>query len=474
MKASLLVCVMNKCIIDSKEAKDLYKSIRSRRDILSWRTFVIEIKKILGSKNPEFEPFPNSKLNKAENFVCWLVKNSLLEDMQPEILFALGFDIKFDKKRMIDVLIFNAHHEPEPILWKLADSSKREGKKVALVNPVGHYNDMQTRILSPCCLFAKVEKLLIVSSTQEMYGGSIRTLANVIRTVRNLKFAQHIKEIDVVIPMFGGSRGHRLGQGEEVGYEVMEAVFNAKVLALTTKDVLEQLRVESVGKQVPLVRFFSVDIHNSEYPFKTFKNEGFEFISINPAEQIANIVYDLVREKKLIKYKLKIVACDRGARPRTEKLAYELITNPDNTIEQLDVVYFVKKRKQAGIVESVRLDKLVRWKILNGKIIKESADMRKDRKDEKCVLIYSDDMIDTGGTAAKDIEFLKTYYPNIQFSIFAATHPVLSKSTKVLDAINANMFLVGNTLDPRGLKNHSKVKIVDVSEAIINGIFDKI
>ena len=302
---------MNKDLAVNKEAIELYRKLRSRRELLPWRTLIIEIKKLLGSGNPEHEPFPKSKFPKAERLVKWLVSGSSLEEVEPEILYALGFDIKFDKKRMIDALIFNAHHQPEPLLWKLADSFKRQGKKVALVNPVGHYNDMQTRKLSPSCLLTKVKKLLIVSSTQEMYGGSIRTFANVIRTIRNLKFAQHIKEVDVVIPMFGGSRGHRLGQGEEVGYEVMEAVFNAKVLALTTKDVLEQLRIESVGKQVPLVRFFSVDIHNSEYPFKTFRNEGFEFISINPAQQIAEVLYDELKERRLLNYPIKIVACDK-------------------------------------------------------------------------------------------------------------------------------------------------------------------
>ena len=146
------------------------------------------------------------------------------------------------------------------------------------------------------------------------------------------------------------------------------------------------------------------------------------------------------------------------------------MSDPDNLIKELEVVYFIKRRKQAGIVDSVELDKVALWSFEKGKLNKIKLPSKKKKSIDKCVVIYSDDMIDTGGTAGKDIEFLKTYYPATKLNVFVATHPVFSKGLRVLDMIGADLYLLGNTLSPYGLRSHWKVRLVDISSSITDAL----
>ena len=82
------------------------------------------------------------------------------------------------------------------------------------------------------------------------------------------------------------------------------------------------------------------------------------------------------------------------------------------------------------------------------------------------VLIYSDDMIDTGGTAKKDLKLLAGKFPNARFKVFTATHPVLSKGTGVLDEIEVDKFLLGNTLNVKEVWEHPKAVKLDMAPAI--------
>ena len=79
-------------------------------------------------------------------------------------------------------------------------------------------------------------------------------------------------------------------------------------------------------------------------------------------------------------------------------------------------------------------------------------------------------MIDTGGTAKNDIQLLATKYPNTKLKVMAATHPVLSKGVGVLEDIGADIYFLGNTLNPDGLESHPKVIMVNMAPEIYKAI----
>ena len=431
---------------------DLYRGIRDRADTVTWRTLIVTIKKLLGVKNTDYK-----------KLVAALVKRTYLEKLTPEIVYALGIKEKSKSYENLDLLLVNGRHYPEPLIWNLADYAKGRGKKVAVVNPVGHYNDGQTRVVGPMVLFRKVKKLIILASTQTKFGGSISVLSNVLRLIRNPKLAPKIGSVDVVIPMYGGSRGHRINQAEEVGFEVMEAAFNAKLLSLPAKDLLLKLDKET-GK-TPKIRFLSVDIHNSEYPAKVFKEEGFEFISIDSTPEMTKAAAEIIKAKKLGSAIIRVVACDKGAVPRSESLAKGLL-NCLGTGKKLEIVYFDKKRIQAGMVASLKLERIEKWTKGKARLEKQEIKIPTRPVVQKTVLVYMDDMIDTGGTAEKDIRFLETIYPNALLKIFIATHPVLSKGLGALKRVGAVVYLLGNTLNVPGLNKIKGVQVVDLAPAI--------
>lgn len=441
----------------------LYKGIRSTTDPITWRSLIVESKVMLGSKDPENRSLSGSKFVKAYKFINFLLKDTFLDLLVPEVLTAMGFEKFVDEENdKLDALLLNAHHTSEPLLWALAAKYKKEGKKVAVVNPVGHYSDRQIRILSIGKLLRHVKKVIIVSSTQYIYGGSITVLSNTIRTLRNINIATKVDEVDVLFPMFGGSRGHRSGQMDEIGYEVLEAVFNSKILALTTKDLKKKLK-EQIGELTPKFRFYSVDVHSEKSPQEVFSQEGFHFKSISPAPDFAHEIHKLTKEKSLSKYPIRLISCDMGAIARTEHLAKELLNSSRSGVKELDVVYIRKVRQGAGVVKEVKVEKVIRWKKTKEKLVK--TDLKNGADNGKYILVYTDDMMDTGGTATKDISFLGSLYPNAKLKIFAATHPILSKGADVLESIGADYYLLGNTLNPPHLDEHKQAIICDLANS---------
>lgn len=446
---------------------DLYKGIRDRKDTVTWRTLIINIRQLLGEIEPDFKKINKSKKLKAEKLIKQLVAKTFLEKIIPEIEYAVGITKKHKGNyKDLDYLLLNAKHTCDPILWDLADYVKGKNKNVAAINPVGHYNDGQTRIIGPVKFFRKIKKVVIISSTQTRAGGSVSVLSNVIRLIRNPEFAKKVKEISIVIPMFGGSRGHRLGQGEEVGFEIMEAGFNARLLAIPTKDILQKLKEE--GIKPPIIKFYTIDIHNNDEPLRTFTEEGFEFKSIDSSSDLSIGILNVLRKKKIQKIPIKLIACDKGAVPRTERLATNLLLL--DGINSLQIIYLEKKRVTAGLVKNAEIAKLEEWTNVNKEINKKQLKTPAKANFKHVTLIYSDDMIDTGGTAEKDLNFVSNFFPNASLKIFAATHPVFSKGFGALKRIGADIYCLGNTLHWEGLGEMSGVEIIDMSSGIYKEI----
>ena len=450
----------------------LFKGIRDRKDTVSWRTLIVTIRELLGEKYPDFKKVSRRYHSRGRKLISQLVKNTYLENLVPEIEFAVGVRGLTGRGGLdLDFLLLNGKHFPESLLWTLADYIKLRGKKVSVVNPVGHYNDGQTRVVGPLKFFRKIGKVVILASTQSKLGGSVSVLSNVIRLIRNPDFASRVSKVDVVIPMFGGSRGHRSGQSIEVGFEVMEAGFNAKLLSLPAKDLLEKLKKETA--KIPSIAFFSIDIHSQDYPAHTFSEEGFEFTSIDPTGEIAGQIVKLIAAKKVTKLPIRLVACDKGAVARTEKLAREVIQSRHPRITSLQIIYLEKKRIGAGMVLGSTIARIEEW-IRTGKRIKKKPLRVPQRPNfRNTILIYSDDMIDTGGTAEKDFEYISSLYPNSALKIFVATHPVFSKGFGALKRIEADYFVLGNTLSREGLEDIKGVISVDLAPAIYSTIQNK-
>jgi phosphoribosylpyrophosphate synthetase len=452
-----------------EEYARLYKGIRNREDMVSWRTLIVTCRKLLGVADPDYKPVRKLKLAQSKKLVAFLIKKTYLEPLFFEIVYALGLrNLKNRKKADLDYLLLNGKHYPEPLLWNLADYLKEKGKSVAVVNPVGHYNDGQTRVVGPSLIFGKVNKVVILTSTQTKFGGSVSVLSNVIRLLRNPRLAEKVKEVDVVIPMFGGSRGHRLGQSEDVGFEVMEAGFNAKLISLPTEDLQEKLSKEI--NNLPKFRFFSLDIHNSLYPDKIFKDEGFDFISIDPTREIVAEIIEYLQRRHTQGIPVKVVACDIGAVPRTENFAKNLLGLLESKNKQLQIICIEKKRRQAGVVSSAKISKIEEWKKEGGKIEKKRMRIPKKSSLKESILIYSDDMVDTGGTAEKDLNYLSGVYPNCIMKIFVATHPVLSMGLSAFKRVGADVYFVGNSLNIEGLSDQVNVRLVDLAPSIYSAI----
>jgi phosphoribosylpyrophosphate synthetase len=447
----------------------LYRGIHDRSDTVSWRTLIITIRELLGETAPDFKKVDRRLHPKAKKLIRFLVSKTYFEPLIPEIEYAVGIrnSVK-ESGNDLDLLLLSGRHFPEPMIWTLADFAKSQGKNVAVINPVGHYNDGQTRVVGPVKFFRKIKKLVILASTQTKCGGSISVLSSVVRLLRNAELMKKVGSVEIVIPMFGGSRGHRYNQDPEVGFEIIEASFNARILSLVAKDIVDHLTPEI--PKIPKIRFSSIDIHSGEYPAKTFNELGFEFVSISPSKSLAKGITSLLNLKKF-KIPLKLVACDKGAVPRTENLAKELILGGGHFVKSLQVIYMEKKRLTAGVVKSTEIANVVEWeKKSSGIHIKKLKAPRKPNF-KSTVIVYSDDMIDTGGTAERDLKFISSFYPNAPLKIFVASHPVFSKGFGVIKTIGADAYVVGNTLSWEGLSDINGIEVVDFAEAIYKSIF---
>lgn len=443
---------------------NLYRGIRNNTDTVSWRTLIITIRKLLGVKLPDYKNITPSKYIKAKKLIGQLVENTYLEELIPEIEYALGVKPLAKKTyKDIDLLIVNGRHYPEPLMWSLADFAKNKGGSVAAINPVGHYNDGQSRVIGPFKYFHKIKKLVILASTQTQLGGSISVLANVIKLIRNPDLAKKVDRVEILIPMFGGSRGHRFGQSQEVGYEVMEAGFNAQILSLIARDMIDRLYKEDV--KVPKIRFSTVDIHNYEYPKKTFNEYGFDFLSINSSPGLAKGIATLIKSNNS-KAMVKLVACDFGAVPRTQNLAKEMLYMDKGSVPKLQIIYIEKKRIATGIVTAATFSKIEEWSKSGSKLKIRKVAVPAKPIFSNSIIVYSDDMIDTGGTAEKDLQFISGFYPNAVLKIFAATHPVFSKGFAAIKRIGADVYVLGNSLSWESLTEIKGVYLVDFAESI--------
>ena len=448
---------------------DLYKGIRDQKDTVTWRTLIITIRELFGETLPDYRKIKKRYYSKGRKLIKELVRKTYLETLIPEIEYAVGIrGIAGRGGEDLDYLLFNARHFPEPLLWNLANYIKLRGKKVAVINPVGHYNDGQTRVIGPARFFRKIKNLVILSSTQTLLGGSVSVLSNVIRLLRNPDFARKVSQVSVVIPMFGGSRGHRLGQSEEVGFEVMEAGFYAKELSLTTSDLLEKVKKES--KKIPVVRFYSVDIHNDEYPAHVFREAGFGFFSIDSSGALGSGILEIIKRKKLTKIPIKLIVCDKGAVPRTQRLSKKILSIGGRAFEGLQIIYIGKKRVAAGKVTSAEIEKIETFVKKDGKIIVKPAKFSGRPSFQNVTLVFSDDMVDTGGSAEKDVVFISKHFPNASLKIFAASHPVFSKGFGAMKRIGADYYVLGNSLNWEGLDERSGVTLVDFSPSIYKAI----
>lgn len=447
---------------------DLYAGIRNRQDTVTARTLLVDLRKLLHSPDPEHqEPAPET-YNNALDLVEFLTQNTHLENLTPEILYSLGYD-KDICYPSLDALVVNARHLPEPLSYTLADEIDKTGGNVAYINPVGHYADGETRMVFFSKLTRPVDHLVILASTQAQQGGSFEVLNKAMRIARNPEVANQIKYVNVVIPTWGGSRGHRLGQDERLGFEILEAKQNAKLLALHAKDICERLKIE--GNNVPQFRFFSVDIHNNEYPAKEFAEYGFEFHSISPAKEFAKAIGAHLKERDLAQLPVRFVACDQGAINRTEELAKQYLRSSSQPNPSCEIVYIDKVRKTAGEVSSASFNHISSLQLQKDgciKVVKQN--MEKYDWTKPCVIIPTDDMFDTCGTAAKDVNLLRSKFVNCQYLIFAATHGVFSKGCDNLGKIKANHYFVSNTLKPDGLLQRDDVTIVDMAPAITEAI----
>jgi phosphoribosylpyrophosphate synthetase len=461
--------------ISKNEVEDyvnLYRGIRDRKDTVTWRTLVTTIRRLLGEKFPDYKKIPGRLHLKGRKLINQLVKGTYLESLVPEIEYAVGIrGLTGRGGEDLDFLLLSGKYYPETLLWTLADYIKSKGKKVAVVNPVGNYNDGQTRVIGPLRFFRNIKRVVILASTQSSLGGSVSVLSNVIHLLRNPEFSKKVKNVDVVIPMYGGSRGHRAGQSEEVGFEVMEAGFNAKLLSLPTKDLL--MRLGSEVKVQPTFKFYSVDIHSVDYPSHTFEDQGFDFVSIDPCSETSLGIIGLIRSKKMVKVPIRLIACDKGATARTQKLAGELMADKHLRHSNIQIVYIEKKRLGAGQVLGSTISAVEEWSRMGKRIKRKVLRIPQRPNFRNTILIYSDDMIDTGGTAEKDFEYISSFYPNSSLKIFVATHPVFSKGFGALKRIGADYFVLGNTLTRDGLEEIKGVISIDLAPAIYSTILAK-
>lgn len=452
----------------------LYNGLRDMQDPVTWRTNNIDIRRLLGVKNADHESPSLEKYEDALDLVNALLKKTWMEHLVPEILYAVGFgELVEETTEKLDMLLMNGRHLPEPLLWNLAEEMNGDSK-IAVINPVGHYADGETRIVSPAVFLRNIDHLVIMASTQASHGGSYDVLSDVMTFLTNPDVVRRVGIVDVVIPMFGGSRGHRPGQDKKIGYESLEAIVRPEKLVLQVKGILEKHEKDGFSP-LPRFRFISVDIHNDELPGNKFREEGFEFINADPASELANEAYDVIEEKLLSHLPKKVVACDKGSIPRTERMARELLFNPKNNMEFVDVVYVNKERIQAGLVENVEVVKVERWwKRGDGGVNVEVLELpsKDNPSQEECVLIFFDDIFDSGNTAGGDVDEVGDIYPDLALKIFVATHPVLSKGISGLERVDVDVFIFGNTLR-RTYDTKKEVRMVDMAPSIKRAILNR-
>jgi phosphoribosylpyrophosphate synthetase len=477
-------------MVKDQKIERLARGLKNRKDPVTWRTLTIDLRYILGSNNPELSPPSFATFAKGKRLVESLTKDTFLEPLQAEVVWSIYGEYGEQKVvpspeslKAVDFLLINGRHKTGELFWTLADRLKAEGNSVAVINPVGHYNDHQTRIVAPEFLINPVRTAVFLSSTQTEDGGDLAVLDLTLRILRNPNFSYMIDKVIVAMPMFGGSRGHKVGQSSVAGFEILETIYNSKLLTRTVDDIRKSIvdhdiyprheHILAFKKRMvfPEVKFLTVDIHNDVLPARKFAEAKYPFISVSAAKEQAKIVSQALTEKNYRDLPKNIVACDIGSSTRTEDFAREILSLEGG---DLNIIYLKKMRGRNGKIISCRIDKIETCRLDDdNNLAKSPGKIEGFGRKQKCACIYIDDMVDTGGTAGSDIVTVKKYLPNSKYIVFVATHPIFSKGIEeALRKIGADLYLVGNTLNTKGLRSNNKIKVVDVAPSIIRALSD--
>ena len=452
-----------------RTAEGIYDGLRAREDPITWRTMAVDMRRVLGSSKPEQFP-ATAPIEEAKRFVEVMTANTYMARLTPEILYALGYEENICKEmaeeELLDALLISPRHTPDELFWDTADYLSGEDQKIATVIPVGHYSDKELRIIGPRKLFHEVDNLIFLGSTQRMYGGSLNVYAETLNLLRNEEFSSHIKRVSIVMPMFAGSRGHKDGQEPEIGYEVRQAETITTRLSLDVNNVLSELK-----GYAPKVKFYSVDIHNTDLPKREFERRGFEFESISTEKSFASAVMREVKEQQLHDLPLRLVAVDKSAVARTEKLAAEILKLGANGHNFIDMVEIKKVRNTAGQIESASVEKVVRISLEGDVITKTVVSLDRDELSKEHIRLTSDDMLDSGRSVGADSKLLDGIMPNARIKITVVTHPVMSESVKsALNNTGSDVVIVAKTLTNPELYRDVRLRVVDISEDIARGI----
>lgn len=467
----------------------LFAGIRDIKDPVTWRTLAIDLRAIMGSGSPEWQPPALETLPQGKELIKNITAGTYLAPLQDSIVWATYGEYGERKIlppekdiKPIDFLLVNGRHKTQELFWKLADALLEEKHSVAAINPIGNYNDMQTRMVVPDLLVSPVKHAVFLSSTQYQDGGDLGVLVLALRALRNPNFAYMVDKVDIIMPMFGGSRGHKPGQSRVIGFEALETIYHPKDLIETVGDIETSIigphkyRIYRHVRQMkgelkfPKVNFYTIDIHNDKLPAKKFREARRHFVSLLPTIETTSRCLDVLSEKKLDHLPIRIVTCDAGSIERTENQAKEMLVQG---VPEVEVIYIDKTRVRSGEVADAKLSHIFRCglsddnkKIIKTELMKEDIDFNK-----ACVLFFVDDMIDTGSTAGKDIALVKSYFQNSKFTIFIATHPVFSQGIgEALSRIGADLYIVGNTLSTDRFKNYKNIISVDLGPTIAKGL----
>ena len=471
-----------------QEYEGLERGLRNREDPVTWRTLGIDLRHILGSPDPENTPPPIDTFETGTELVNRLIEGTYLMPLGHEIMWSIygehGEGLVLPSKetlKPLDVLLINGRHKTEGIFRSLADNLTSLGKEVAVINPVGHYNDDQTRMVIPDLLVRPVRTAVFLSSTQTQDGGDLSILDLTLRALRNPNFSYMLDRVIVAMPMFGGSRGHKIAQARVIGYEALETVYNPKLLTNTINDIgksivehniytiYDHVRSLRPALAFPPVSFLSVDIHNANLPARKFLEAGYPFISASPAKEQAEKTIEVLSKTSYGNLPKRIISCDEGSYSRTDNYVHELLKHYGGAVE---VIYIEKQRPRAGEVTGCNIKSVVSCH-LNPQynLIKEEKMINESEATEEYVLIYVDDMIDTGGTAAKDITLLKKAFSGTKYIVFVATHPIFSQGVReALDKIGADMYIVGDSLSPKRFADEEKIRVVELAPSIARAI----
>lgn len=461
----------------------LWLGLRHLTDKPTLRTTLIDIGSMLGTRRPDWDPVPPSQFDQARQLIAALTDGTHFAPLLPEFLCGLGFDpslvVKETQPSPLDFLILSGRFGQDPLFSTLPDYLVDQEYKAATLNIVGTYGDQQRRFMGLPLLTRPVDHLVILGQTQSQRGGSFKTLRHTIRTLQNKAVAAQVSQVDIIMPFYGGSRGHRLSQRKTMGYEVFETRASAAEITNTIHEVTNSLRNSEHGStRLPRFKVWSIDIHNLDQPAKTFRRHRIDFVSLSPTPEFATAIHQEIQARNLLRLPVKIVACDKGAIPRTESTVEYLLRHPQNRLQCIDVVYIDKTRTETGIdLTKTKVVQVVRWSLKSDGSIKKTALPTPSPENpdiQVCILILTDDMGDTLGTAETDMNISCQHYPEAQLKIFTATHPVLSKSPQNLNRIGADIVILGNTLLTENLTHENGIEpeivIVDLAPTIARAL----